>query len=221
MQTQVVRFDEATALILAIEYLKRGECVVLPTDTVYGLMCCFDQPAAIEKLYEIKGRPPMKAIPVLIGEMTQIAYLSPMPMSPVAAALMAQFWPGPLTIILPALSTLPGILTANQPTVAVRQPAHKRLTELLIAIGPLAATSANLSGHPETQTTTAVLAQLQGRFPLLLSDPIMDVRPQPGVASTIVALDQMTEKGPYLIREGPLGKELRQFLWEQLGISCG
>ena len=131
MTTTTIFATESTALTTALQYLMVDEAIVAPTDTVYGLMCRFDRPQAIDKPYEIKDRPPEKAIPVLIGESNQLAHLTPKPIAPLAQALADRFWPGPLTIVVPALPTLPAVLTARQPTVGVRLPDHDWLCALM------------------------------------------------------------------------------------------
>jgi L-threonylcarbamoyladenylate synthase len=215
MATRILPIEDPTALTRALQCLATDNALVAPTDTVYGLMCRFDRPQAIDKLYEIKGRPPEKAIPVLISELTQLTQLTPVPVSPIVKALADRFWPGPLTIVLPALATLPAILTAHQPTVGVRLPAHDWLRRLIYQSGPLAATSANLSGQPEAQTVAAVLAQLAGRIELVLADANLDQRvAAESVASTVVAVDG--HQAFQILRAGPIAGQVRCFLQEQL-----
>lgn len=216
----VVRsIEETSTLTLALEYLTANDAIVAPTDTVYGLMCRFDQPEAIDKLYEIKGRPPTKAIPVLIGHPDQLNQLTPMPLSPVVQALVEEFWPGPLTIVLPALPTLSTILTAQQPTVGVRLPNHTWLRELIDQSGPLAATSANLSGQGEAHTVAQALAQLQGRVGLVLADPTLDQENRVDrLASTVVSVTGT--HSVQLLRDGPIGARVKQFLQERFALSC-
>ncbi|MBX3011174.1 MAG: threonylcarbamoyl-AMP synthase [Caldilineaceae bacterium] len=218
MNTQVLSIEASAAMATAYQQLAANGVLVAPTDTVYGVMCRFDQPQAIDQLYEVKGRPPEKAIPVLIGDATQLTQLTPLPVSPIAQALAQKFWPGPLTLVIPALATLPAVLTAGQPTVGVRLPDHPWLRALLRQSGPLAATSANRSGEPEAATVDAVLAQLQGRVKLVLADPALDHRvQQPQMASTVLAL---TAAEPRLLRPGPLAQQVQHFLQEHFGRAC-
>ena len=215
----VCSIEETSTLTLALDYLTANEAIVAPTDTVYGLMCRFDQPEAIEKLYEIKGRPPTKAIPVLIGHFEQLNLLTTLPLSPIVQALADQFWPGPLTIVLPALSTLPAILTAQQPTIGVRLPNHAWLRELMGQSGPLAATSANGSGQVEAHTVVEVLTQLQDRIGLVLADPILEqASDTTHLASTVVSVtgDQSVQ----LLRAGPIAPYVKQFLQDRFALSC-
>ncbi|HMN28432.1 MAG TPA: L-threonylcarbamoyladenylate synthase [Caldilineaceae bacterium] len=210
-QTSLIRpFHDPAALAEAYRLLETGEVIAAPTDTVYGLMCRFDQAEAIARLYVAKGRPPEKAIPVLIADVDQMERLVKLPLSSLAAALAERFWPGPLTLILPALPHLPSILTAGQPTVGVRMPNHDQLRLLIRQTGPLAATSANRSGGPEAHTADEVLAQLEGHIPLILSDD--EPASQASPASTIVDITTPDEGGVRILRAGPLGEEIRGWL---------
>src|SRR5207248_551675 len=148
--------------------LAAQQIIAAPTDTVYGLMGRFDSANAIAALYEAKGRPPQKAIPVLIAQIEQLEHLTPLPVSLVTKVLIERFWPGALTIVMPALPTLLPILTAGQPSIAIRMPAYAPLLKLIRQSGPLAATSANQSGQPDAATATDVLTQLENRVPLVL-----------------------------------------------------
>jgi L-threonylcarbamoyladenylate synthase len=213
MQTVIRPIHDPIARAEAVARLAAGEVIAAPTDTVYGLMCRFDCAEAIAALYEAKQRPPQKAIPVLICDLEQINALSLPPLPPLAKILAEQFWPGALTIIVPARPTLPFILTAGQPTVGVRAPDHDALRALIKASGPLAATSANLSGATEAQTAAEVLRQFAGRIPLILADD--DSADQPArrqAPSTIVDLAVLEEGRPRILREGPLGSEIRKQL---------
>ncbi|MCX6044651.1 MAG: L-threonylcarbamoyladenylate synthase [Chloroflexi bacterium] len=213
MQTKTLPIQDPNAQAAALALLAAQQIIAAPTDTVYGLMCRYDSAAAIELLYEAKQRPPQKAIPVLIGDPTQLALVTPAPLSPLAQSLMARFWPGPLTLVLPALATLPAILTAGQPTVAVRMPDHTALCQLIELAGPLAATSANISGGPDSATVAQVLAQLDGHIPLVLAD---DESERTALPSTIVDLTDLT---PRLLRPGPIAEAVCALL-QTFGHSC-
>ncbi|MEZ4729395.1 MAG: L-threonylcarbamoyladenylate synthase [Caldilineaceae bacterium] len=216
---QFFSIKDPMALPAALARLQANRAIVAPTDTVYGIMCRFDQPQAIDQLYEIKGRPPEKAIPVLIGNTAQLTQVTSLPISPVAQALAEHFWPGPLTIVLPARSTLPAILTAHQPTVGIRLPNHAWLRTLLTESGPLAATSANLSGRSEARTVADVLAQLQERVELVLADDQLDQANQTqAVASTVVAVED--DQHVRILRTGPIAAQVQALLQEEFTISC-
>ncbi|CAN5553446.1 hypothetical protein BH10CHL1_BH10CHL1_24120 [soil metagenome] len=213
MKTKILPIQDPNASATALALLTAQQIIAAPTDTVYGLMCRYDSAAAIELLYEAKQRPPQKAIPVLIGDQTQLTLVTPSPISSLAQSLMARFWPGPLTLVLPALASLPTILTAGQPTVAVRMPDHTALRQLITLAGPLAATSANISGGPDSATVAQVLAQLDGHIPLVLAD---DESERTALPSTIVDL---TDSPPRLLRPGPIADAVRALL-QTFGHSC-
>jgi L-threonylcarbamoyladenylate synthase len=207
--TRSARLDDPAAQAAAVALLAQDEIFAAPTDTVYGLFCLPNRPAALARLYLAKDRPPEKAIPILIGEIDQLDQVALSPLPPIAATLMAELWPGALTLILPAQPHLPALLTAGGTTVAVRMPNHAGLCALLRQTGPLAATSANRSGGPDTHSAAEVLAQLAGRIPLLLHDDASGassaaLRSKP---STIV--DLTPAGGPQILREGPLGEIVR------------
>lgn len=223
MKTAILSIEQSSSLAITLQHLNANAAIVAPTDTVYGVMCRFDRPQAIDKLYEIKGRPPEKAIPVLISDPIQLTQLTPAPVSPVAQALAAQFWPGPLTIVLPALPTLPGVLTAHQRTVGVRLPAHDWLRALIRQSGPLAATSANLSGQPEAHTVDEILTQLGERLELLVADAHLAQREHHTIQpSTVVAVESSDTVQPTvrILRAGFIVQEVQQFLQERFGLSC-
>jgi L-threonylcarbamoyladenylate synthase len=210
METRILALTDPAALDLACALLAGEQVVAAPTDTVYGVFARPDSPLALERIYIAKARPPEKAIPVLISNDDQLAVLVRSPLPTIAIALMRRFWPGALTLILPALPHLPAILTAGQPTVAVRMPDHDGLRQLLRRTGPLAATSANLSGDAETHTADEVAAQLGGRIPLILAGAPRPPGP-PSPASTIVDCSGPT---PTIVREGALAPAVRRLLAE-------
>jgi L-threonylcarbamoyladenylate synthase len=219
MNTTILATAQTAALTTALAYLAADEAIVAPTDTVYGIMCRFDRPNAIDKLYEIKGRPPEKAIPVLIGDATQLPQLTPEPIAPLAQALAAHFWPGPLTIVLPARPTLPASLTARQPTVGVRLPNHDWLRTLIRQSGPLAATSANRSGEPEAHTVAEIVTQLGGRVKLVIADAQLEQRHHTAsLPSTVVAIE--AEQAVRILRPGPISQQVQHFLQEHWAIHA-
>lgn len=203
--TEVLSVKKKQALADAVTLLRYSQVIAAPTDTVYGLVCRFDSSSAIEELYRVKDRPPEKALPVLIGDESQLAQVVVGELSALAQELFARFWPGPLTLILPALPHLPPVLTAGGSTVGVRIPDQPFLRELARKAGPLASSSANRSGGPECHTAAEVLAQLDGRIPLLVdggSSPLAQ-------ASTVLNL---TTTPPGILREGPVGETIRELI---------
>jgi L-threonylcarbamoyladenylate synthase len=192
--------SEKSALDQALALLRAGEVIALPTDTVYGVVVDCGNAEAVARLYTVKERPAHLAIPLLLANEADLLQVSS-EVPAVAWELAKAFWPGGLTLVIPAASWLPPILTAGQPTVAVRLPDHRVPRVLAAGLGrPLAATSANLSGHPSATTAEAAFNDLHDRLPLIL-----DAGPAPGGRdSTIVDL---TSTPPKILREGPVTRE--------------
>lgn len=143
-----------------VSILRKGGVIVYPTDTVYGLGAGLRFHKAIERVYEIKGRPRNMALPLLLADYSQLADLAKS-VSPIALTLAHAFWPGALTLVLPAFSGVPDIVTAGGKTVAVRVPAHPVPVALSRELGtPIVGTSANSSGQPSSLTAEDVYAQL-------------------------------------------------------------
>ncbi len=189
----------------AANRVEAGEVIAVPTDTVYGLVCRYDLESAILALYAIKGRPPEKALPVLIGEVAQVAAVARPPIPPLAQRLIRRYWPGPLTLVLPARPGLPSALVAGGDTVAVRLPDHPFVRDLARRVGPLASSSANRSGGSDCRSAREVYEQLAGRIPLIVDGGLTPG----GVASTVLDL---SGPEPRILREGPIGAEIRTAL---------
>ncbi len=194
------RTSEKQAFDQALALLRQGEVIALPTDTVYGIACDSLNPDAIARLYEVKDRPPQKAIPLLLSNERQILDVTS-EVPDVLWEIIAHHWPGALTIVLTAAPHLSPILTAGRDTVAVRLPDSRVVRVLAAGLDrPLAVTSANLSGHDNCRTAEQVFQQIGTRIPLLL-----DGGPTPGEqASTILDL---TSSSPRLLRDGPVTRE--------------
>ena len=181
-----------------------GGVIAIPTDTVYGIAVrAFDE-GGIDQLFRIKGRAMQKAVAVLIGDMSQVALLSPA-VSERSKKLMSAFWPGALTIVLPKSDSLPANLSPF-PTIGIRMPDHDFARELMKCCGPLAATSANLSGGEDSLTANDVLSQLAGRIELVL-----DGGPTPGsMPSTVV---DCTGDIPVILRQGGISAQSVRKVW--------
>ncbi len=197
MSTQVLPASAPDAIARAVTLLQRGGIVAMPTDTVYGIGALLTDADAIEKLYAVKGREHTKSIAVLLAGAEQLPLVAH-GASPAAMRLAARFWPGALTLVVPRLPSLPNALSQTD-TVGVRVPNHPLVRQLLAASGPLAVTSANLSGQPDALTAQAVLAQLDGRI-----DLVLDGGRTPGaVPSTVV--DTLASP-PRILRAGPISE---------------
>ena len=204
MKTEILRSDHPVALNHAVDVLKHGGLVAFPTDTVYGLAALPFTFQTVERLFIVKGRNSDKAIAILVGDPDDLSKVSS-GVNEIANRLARRFWPGPLTIVVPGHPSLPRILSPNS-TVGVRMPDHPVALSLLRVIGPLAVTSANLSGFNNTITAQEVLEQLGGRIHLILDG---GSTPQ-GIPSTVV--DCMGLE-PVVLRPGPLSlKDLQSAL---------
>ncbi len=198
MQTITLPADNPDAINTAVTYFKEGEIVAFPTDTVYGLGADTFQASGIIKLFEAKGRDSNKAIAILIGSIDQIPLITDH-MTDLALRLCEVFWPGGLTVIVPRKNTLPELIS-NTDRIGIRIPNHPVTLELLKTFGPLATTSANLSGKPSTQNAKDVVAQLNNKVPLVLDGGNCPG----GVPSTVV---DCSGKEPIILREGPISSE--------------
>ncbi len=193
---------------IAAGIIKSGGLVALPTETVYGLGANGLDPQAVEKIFVAKGRPQDNPLILHVTSAQQIPlFCHSIP--DVAYKLAEKFWPGPLTMVLPARQTVPKCTTAGLSTVAVRCPDSAVTREIIRLCGvPVAAPSANLSGKPSTTTAQHVLHDHDGRIDAVVDGGACSV----GVESTIVDL---TEMPPRLLRPGGITPEqLREVLGE-------
>ena len=183
------------ALAGAAALVRAGGVLAYPTDTLYGLAADPGNAAAMAQLYRIKGRPVDLAIPLIASGVDQIEAAGGL-LTPLARRLAASFWPGPLTIVLPAWPGLDVRVHAGLGTVAVRVPDHAVARMLAEACGwPITSTSANVSGEPATSFPGEVRDSLGASL-----DALLDAGPSPGGApSTIVDLAGAT---PRLVRAG-------------------
>jgi L-threonylcarbamoyladenylate synthase len=196
-KTRVISTSEnyPEAIMEALAVLRSHGTVAFPTDTVYGLAALISTNETIEKLFAIKERPQDRAIAALLGQTSDLGQLTQNP-SPGALRLAERFWPGPLTLVVPKHPQIPEIISPR-PTIGVRIPDHPVALALLQAAGPLAVTSANLSGQANTCRAVEVEEQLRGRV-----DLILDGGETPGgTPSTVV---DMTGEAPVILREGPI-----------------
>jgi L-threonylcarbamoyladenylate synthase len=152
----------------AVAVLRRGGVVAYPTDTVYGLAVNATDVEAVARLYEVKGRPETKALPLIIGDMGQLAEVAAT-IPPLAEKLMTAFWPGPLTLLLEPHEALPMQLRGESPRIGVRWPAAVLSQQLARQVGhAITATSANRSGAPAALTAAEAAHQLGASVDLIL-----------------------------------------------------
>jgi L-threonylcarbamoyladenylate synthase len=197
LDTRLLSTGHPDAIPAAEDVLARGGLVAFPTDTVYGLAALVSSEAGIARLYTAKERSTNKAIAVLIGEHSQLALLTP-GLSASAYRLAEAFWPGALTLVVTKNPELPANLS-ERPTIGVRMPDHPFARALMRRCGPLATTSANLSGESNALNANQVLEQLAGRVELVL-----DGGTAPGgVPSTVV---DCTQTPPVILRQGAVSE---------------
>ncbi len=193
---------EPSLVTYAAEQIKTGQILGMPTDTFYGLAADPFNLRAVERVYEIKSRSRHKPLSLLIESEDQAEMLARDPLPDEFYILSRKFWPGPLTLIVPAASRLPLKVTANTGNIAVRVPQATIPLAVIRAAGvPITATSANLSGATECTTAAAVRDQLQDRISI-----IVDGGPSPrDIPSTIVNLSD--EGGWRILREGAIPRQ--------------
>ncbi len=195
MKTEILSAKHPDAIPHALSVLNQGGLVAFPTDTVYGLAASLFDTDAINLIFQVKERDQSKAIAVLMSSPEDITRVAVDP-SHAAVKLAEQFWPGPLTLIFAKHPDIPDILSPL-PTIGVRIPDHPDALALMDVTGPLAVTSANLSGGENTCSADEVLAQLDGRIHLIL-----DGGSTPGgKPSTVV---DCTSSELRILREGPI-----------------
>ncbi len=216
METQVWRIDpqhpDPDTLARAAAIIRKGGLVAFPTETVYGLGANALDEAAVRKIFEAKGRPAWDPIIVHISDQTMMELLAAE--LPDAFVLLTQkFWPGPLTVVVRKKPTVPDVVTANLPTVAVRMPNHPVALGLIAAAGvPIAAPSANRFGRPSPTTADHVWHDLAGRI-----DAILDAGPtQVGVESTVLDL---TRTPPTILRPGGVSREALEEVLGEVAIA--
>jgi len=187
----------------AVELLRAGEIVALPTETVYGLAADALNPTAVAKIFEAKARPRFDPLIVHLPNRDWLEKISELSSSDRALNLKLadQFWPGPLTIVVRKRETVPDIVTAGLESVAVRISAHSMFAEIVAEVGrPLAAPSANRFGQVSPTTAQHVLDELEERIPLIVDAG----RTQHGIESTIVAVHDGKID---ILRRGPITDE--------------
>ena len=195
--TVILPITSPSCIPTASRILRDHEIIAFPTDTVYGIGASLYSHKAIEKLYQVKIRAYQKAIAVLIGNLDQLSLVTES-LSPIAEKLASRYWPGALTLILPKIDSLPDNLSPF-PTIGVRMPDHWFTLELLKCVGPLATTSANISGQKDLVTCQEVIDQFGEKIKLIIDGG----KTPGGIPSTVV---DCTQPYPLILREGCITK---------------
>ena len=208
MSTPILPTDQPPLMHHAVEeavrLLQSGEVVALPTETVYGLAADALNPQAVAKIFEAKERPTFDPLIVHLPDKKLLDTVAEVPedVKKVVTRLIERFWPGPLTLLLPKKPCVPDLVTAGLPTVAVRvsnNPVFKRVAQALNK--PIAAPSANRFGSISPTSANAVLAELDGRIPLILDGGAC----LHGLESTIIKVEPGTPKALItVLRPGPI-----------------
>lgn len=189
----------AAGIAAAAEAVRGGDLVVMPTDTVYGLGADAFNNAAVEKLLATKRRGPDMPVPVLVGSWTTIQGLV-REFNDTAATLVEAFWPGGLSIIVPEAPSLPWNLGDTRGTVLLRMPNQPLALELLREVGPMAVSSANISGNAPATTIHEARQQFGSAVPVYLDGGEAEI----GEPSTII---DISAGHPVILREGAITPE--------------
>lgn len=183
----------------AARIIKNGGLVIFPTETVYGLGADAFNPAAVAKIFKVKGRPGKKPLIVHVSKKSTIDVVAKdIPRE--ARVLVKKFWPGPLTLVLKRKKIVPDVVTGGGETVAVRMPAHKVTLAFIRAAGPIAAPSANFTGDPPPRSVKEIPKALLGKVDLVLDAGRTPV----GVPSTVLDLTCTPFK---IVRQGIISKK--------------
>lgn len=199
--TRIVRASAPGAMAEAAEALRRGELIAIPTETVYGL-AVLPQVEPLERLLAAKHRSAEKGIQLLVDSLDQVQDIAVL--SDAGRRLGARFWPGGLTLVLRRRADVlvPDQLGGGRPTLGVRLPDHAVPRALARLLGPLAASSANISGEPDATTAQHVAESFRAELALILDDgPVRG-----GTPSTVVDCSD-PESGPVILRAGAISVE--------------
>lgn len=209
---KVLSLEAPRALEETIHAVQHGGVIAFPTDTVYGLGASLRAPDALARIYEIKGRDQAKPLPVLISSIDRIALVAEMPDDRIIQVLR-EFWPGGLTIALPAKPGVPDEIVAPDGTVGVRMPDHSiALTLCERAGGALATTSANRSGEPPACSADEITAQLGDAIDVVLHGGFAPG----GEPSTVIRVDNARIA---TIRSGSIEPQRIEDAWQRIAAG--
>lgn len=212
METRVIEVDpleDCRAVYKeAAAVLADGGLVAIPTETVYGLGADAFNTEAVAQVFAVKERPSFDPLICHLPNGRALKDVADVPeaLAPLVDKLASEFWPGPMTLVLPRKSSVPDIVTSGLPTVACRVPSHEVMRGVIRALGhPVAAPSANRFGHISPTSAGAVVKELGGRIPLVLDAGACSE----GLESTILmpSLDDKGNPAVRILREGPVTRE--------------
>lgn len=200
--------EDGRALEEAISVLSHGGVVAFPTDTVYGMGASLDHPQALQRIYDLKGRQPDKPLPILISRASVVDELSP-DVDERLIELALQFWPGALTVVLPAADHLPAEVKAPDNTIGVRLPNHSIPLTIADRLGgAVATTSANLSGQPAAISAAEIRDVLGGQLDVILDGGFS---PQENPSTVIRVVDGEI----VVLREGAIRTDEIESAWSR------
>lgn len=216
METQIIKIGSPESYELAVnsatELLKNGDVVAVPTETVYGLAADAFNENGVKKIYKVKSRPLDNPLIFHIGSIEQLSMLTDLKSLPLfIGSLIENFWPGPLTLVLPKNEDLPDFATAGLNSIAVRLPDSSIVRDLCLVLGSaVVAPSANLSGRPSPTLARHVESDLAGKIPLLIDGGAT----AHGLESTVLDL---TSDKPTLLRPGAVSvSQIEQCIGEDV-----
>jgi L-threonylcarbamoyladenylate synthase len=196
---EIIPQRDPRALDYAVRALKAGELVIYPTDTLYGLGAVAGNDSAVRACFAAKGRPPSKAMPLLIADGKMAAWVAEE--TPVAHALMSSFWPGALTIVMRRQKRFHSLALAGEDTVALRVPDYDFTRDMIAALGePVVGTSANRSGSRGPTSAAEAAFSLGDMVALAVDGGRLS-----GRASTVI--DITRAGGPVIVRPGAVSRE--------------
>lgn len=208
--SRIANISDTTAIDLAARIIRRGGLVAFPTETVYGLGADAENPLAVASIFEVKARPRIDPIIVHVSDIHMAHRYGVFPQT--AKSIMENFWPGPLTLVVPKTTSVPSIVTAGLETVAIRIPAHPAALDLIRASGcAIAAPSANPFGYVSPTEAQHVVEQLSDSVDLILDGGPCAI----GLESTILSL---TGDVPYILRPGGTSVEDLAAILQSLDI---
>lgn len=206
---KLLSLEEPRALETAIAAVQRGGVVAIPTDTVYGLAASLKFPDALARIFSIKGRDQAKPLPILLASSQKLSSVTS-EFDPRWRAMLARFWPGPLTAALPTRAGLPAAVLAADRTAGIRVPDHSVTLAILERCGgALAVTSANKSGAPPACTAGEIEAQLGDAVDVILDGGLAPC----GLPSTVVRFAGDTIS---VVREGAIASATVMAAWEEI-----
>lgn len=206
---KLLTLEEPRALEQAASAMQHGGIIAFPTDTVYGIGASLAHPTALRRIFEVKRRERQRTLPVLLASPADLFRVTPA-VDPDLLTLARHFWPGPLTIAVPALTSLPEEVVAGDNSVGVRVPDHSvALTMASRCGGAIAATSANLSGQQPACRAEDIDPELAEQLDLILDGGLAPC----GLASTVVRREGATI---FVVREGAVPASTIQTIWDAI-----